>query len=261
VHVDELSGNVSIIESHIEIGVAIASIDDYFNDKKLRVMVLRPRSDLPVFQDDPMIPHKAATYALSRARNENIPYDFAMDTEDPKKLFCSEVAYDAYKQYGIKLWSALSYISTIGVRNWLADFGVENFTTMEPSDLEYDPQLKVIAEWRDYETLSKDHIDNAVVDIMLESAENGKRIGYDWYLLPFVRIMKGYSIILNLFDKAGPVPEGMSATSALKNEWFSNRHKTTVDNLKNEAELFEKNNGYVPPYWELLKLVRQSYNQ
>jgi hypothetical protein len=259
VHVDDMSGDVSIIESHIEIGVAVANIDTYFKDKKLRVMVLRPRYDLEALLSDPMLPHKAATYALNRARTENIPYDFAMDTDDPKQLFCSEVAYDAYQQYGIKLWSALSHISSIGVRNWLAEFGVENFTTMEPSDLEYDPQLKVIVEWRDYETLYKDHLDNAVVDVMLESAETGERISYDLYLLPFVRIMKGYSSILNLFDKIGPIPEGMSATSALKNEWFSDRHKITVDKLIKEASEFQEQNGYVPPYWELIKLARKLY--
>lgn len=46
--------------------------------------------------------------------------------------------------------------------------------TPEPSDLEYDPQLRVVAEWRDRDTLWQDHLDNAVVDVMLESAERGE---------------------------------------------------------------------------------------
>lgn len=261
VYVDEISNDVSIIESHIEIGVAIADIDQYFKDKKLRVMVLRPRYDLPSLDSDPMLPHKAAKYALNRALTEKIPYDFAMDTDDFKKLFCSEVAYEAYSHYGLKLWSTLSHISSAGVRNWLSEFGVKNFTTMEPSDLEYDPQLRVVAEWRDYETLYKDHMDNAIVDIMLESAESKERIGYDWYLLPFARLLKGYSFILNLFDKVGPIPEGMSATGALKNKWFSNRHMTAIEKLKIEANQFYTQKGYVPPYWELIKLARKVYMQ
>jgi len=258
-YVDENGSDVSIIESHIEIGVAVANIETYLKDKKLRVMVLRPRSDLPALEAEPMLPHKAAAYALNRARTEHINYDFAMDTKDPKRLFCSEVAFDAYRQFDVKLWSALSHISSHGIRNWLAVFGVENFTTMEPSDLEYDPQLRVIAEWRDYETLYKDHIDNAVVDIMLESAEKGEQIDYEWYMLPVARILKGYSYILNMFDKAGPIPEGMNATAALKNEWFSERHDETVEKLKKEAERFYQLKGYVPPYWELIKLARRAY--
>ncbi len=260
VHIDDNTGDVSIIESHIEIGVAVADVEAYFNDKKLRVMVLRLRSDLPVLLSDPMLPHKAATYALNRALTESIAYDFAMDTEDPEQLFCSEVALDGYRQFDLELWSALSHISVVGVRNWLAVFGVENFTTMEPSDLEYDPQLKVIAEWRDYETLYKDQLDNAVVDIMLESAEKGAIINYNLFMLPIARILKGYSLILNLFDKAGPIPEGMNATAALKNEWFSAQHNLTVERLRGEAELFYKQNNYVPPYWELIKSARNIYN-
>src|SRR5258706_7504171 len=46
-HVDEKSGRASVIESHIERGVAIASVAEYLADKKLRVLVLRLRPDLP----------------------------------------------------------------------------------------------------------------------------------------------------------------------------------------------------------------------
>jgi hypothetical protein len=35
--------------------------------------------------------------------------------------------------------------------------------------------------------------------------------------LPLSRIAKAYSAVLNLLGKAGPVPEGMSATAALRN--------------------------------------------
>ena len=45
--------------------------------------------------------------------------------------------------------------------------------TLEPSDLEYDPQLTVVAEWHDPGTLFKDHLDNAVTDVLLEDANSG----------------------------------------------------------------------------------------
>jgi len=259
VHVDDISKDISIIESHIEIGVAISNLESYIKDKKLRIMILRLRPDIPSLKSDPMLPHKAASYALSRAMTEKIAYDFAMDTEDPTRLFCSEVAFDAYHKYDLNLWSILSHISSKGVKNWLSAFGVENFITMEPSDLEYDPNIRVIAEWRDYETLYKDHLDNVVVDVMLESAENGAEIEYNWYMLPIVRIMKGYSIVLNKFNIVGPIPEGMNATAALKNEWFSDRHRKTVKILKEEAKQFKAANGYIPPYWELMKIARRIY--
>jgi hypothetical protein len=213
VHVDSVGG-VSIIESHIEKGVAIASIDDYLRDTKLRVMVLRLRADLPELVADPMLPGKVASYALHAARTRHIPYDFSMDFNDTTAFFCSEVVSNAYRKFGITLWMGISSISSSGVSSWLASFGVRHFETQEPSDLEYDPQLRVVSEWRDPRVLFKDHIDNAVIDAMLEGAERGEKLGYDWYLLPVARIAKVYSAVLNLADMVGPVPEGISATAA-----------------------------------------------
>jgi hypothetical protein len=258
-YVDETTGMVSVIESHIENGVGLASVADYLRDTKLRVMILRLRSDLPSLQANPMLPDKAAKYMFERARFGHIPYDFAMDARDDSKMFCSEVVSEAYNHFGIRLWSGLSNISSAGARTWLSAFGVRNFITEEPSDLEYDPQLCVIAEWRDYETLYKDHLDNAVVDIMLESADNGAPLGYDWYLLPVARVAKVYSAILNRFGAVGPVPEGMTATAALRNKWFSRLHRRTVERLLVLAQQFQQKNGYSPPYWELVKLAREAY--
>ncbi len=256
VYIDEESGKPLIIESHIEIGVAVSSIEQYLGDVKLRIMALRLRADLPLLTSDPMLPHKAATMSYERAISEHIAYDFEMDYDDPAKLFCSEVASAPYSQFGIRLWSGISNISSIGVRSWLAAFGVRYFQTQEPSDLEYDPQLTVVAEWRDPETLYKDHLDNAVIDIMLEGAEKGERLKYDWYMLPVGRFLKLYSVILNRFEKFGPIPEGMSAESALINDRFSKTHTSIKERAVVLADQFEKENGYRPPYWELIKLAR-----
>ncbi|MFC2150790.1 YiiX/YebB-like N1pC/P60 family cysteine hydrolase, partial [Calditrichota bacterium] len=258
VYVDEDSGEVSVIEALIEKGMIVTSIDDYLKDKKLRLMILRLRPDIEVLHDDPLIPHKAAQYVFQQANSAHYPYDFAMNTQDNSKVFCSEVVMEAYRHLNIELWSALSNISRVGVRSWLSAFGVENFTTQEPSDLEYDPQLYVVAEWRDYETLYKDRLDNAVVDVMLEGADQGDIIRYNFFLLPIARIVKGCSIIMNQLNRLGPIPEGMSATAALKNKWFSKKHQLQVKKLAILTKEFELENGYVPPYWEIIKLSRDA---
>ncbi|MCF8262557.1 MAG: hypothetical protein K9J12_17405 [Melioribacteraceae bacterium] len=256
VHVSSETNLISIIESHIEVGVVISSLKEYLNDKKLRIMVLRMRSEL--IKDKPLLPHLAAEFAYQQTTENHIPYDFEMNFNESDKLFCSEVASSAYREFGVKLWTDLSTISTIGARNWLAAFGVKYFETQEPADLEYDPQLSVVAEWRDAETLYKDHMDNAVTDIMLEEAENGRMLSYDWYILPIGRVMKYYSLILNMFGLEGPVPEGMSAEAALKNVDYSDRHDAINKELILLADKFENKNGYKPPYWELVKLARSA---
>jgi hypothetical protein len=257
-HVDSVTGQLLIIESHIERGVAIATPDEYMHDTKLRVMVLRLRSDLPALVNDPLLPYRAASAMLQRAQHQHIPYDFTMDYNDTTQLFCSEVASSAYGNFGVKLWSGTSHISTAGIRSWLADFGVRNFETQEPSDLEYDPQVRVVAEWRDAETLFKDHIDNAVTDAMIEEAERGKNLEYQWYMLPLARLVKAYSMALNFFGSVGSIPEGMSATSALKHEYYASRHSSSVAKVKMMAEKFRVEYGFAPPFWKLLSMARMA---
>jgi hypothetical protein len=203
-----------------------------------------------------MLPHKAAKAMLNRALHKHIPYDFEMDYKNSNKLFCSEVASSVYKNLGINLWMGKSTISSVGTAKLLAGFGVRDFETQEPSDLEYDPQLSVVAEWRDMETLFKDHVDNAVVDAIIEWTEKGNEIAIDWYMLPIVRVVKLYCVILNLFGSAGPVPEGMSATSALRHEAFKTLHTLTKNYVLSKAEIFRSVNGFTPPYWRLLQFAR-----
>lgn len=256
-HVDEHSHTTSVIEAHIERGVAVSSLADYLQDVKLRVMVLRLRSDLPKVVADPSLPHRAAGAALEETRRRHISYDFQMDFTDHSKLFCSEVASAAYGSFGITLWMGLSRISSPGLARWLAGFGVRHFETQEPSDLEYDPQLTVVAEWREPRTLFADHIDNAVVDAMLEGAEEGETLGYPLPLLPVARAAKAYSSLLNAVGLVGPVPEGLSAAGALRNRQFSRAHAAIKQRVVVLASEFERAHGYLPPYWELVNLARR----
>ena len=124
-----------------------------------------------------------------------------------------------------------------------------------PADLEYDPQLCVVAEWRNPETLMKDHIDNAVMDALLAQADKGKEIGYNIWQLPFVRIVKAWCVIKNYFGGLGIIPEGMSATRALKNQRFVLMYKKVKTETEVKASQFIKENGYKPPYWQLVAMA------
>jgi len=256
VHVDPATGAAATIESHIERGELIATPEQYLGDKKLRILVLRLRADLPPIAADPLLPHRAAAAALARARAGHVPYDFAMDYADTTKLFCSEVASSAYRAQGITLWTGLSTISGAGLRNWLAAFGVRHFETQEPSDLEYDPQLVVVAEWRDPAELLRDHIDNAVIDAMLEGADRGDALTYAWYALPLARVVKAYSWVVERFGRIGPIPEGMPAPAALRSAAFTARQRGLAATVRAEAGRYAAEKGYPPPYWVLLDMAR-----
>jgi len=256
VHVDEATSAVSVVEAHIERGVAISTVEEYLGDPKRRVMVLRLRADAPALAQDPKAAHRAASAARGDALARHIPYDFEMDFRDHSRIFCSEVASAAYERVGITLWMGLSTLSTPGVCSWLSSLGVRNFLTQEPSDLEYDPQLCVVAEWRDPVGLWEDHLDNAVTETMLEEAERGRVMDHRGALLPVARMMKAYSWTLNAFGAVGPIPEGMSATVALRLQWYNSRFASIRATLVERARAFQAERGHTAPYWELVRLAR-----
>jgi hypothetical protein len=115
-----------------------------------------------------------------------------------------------------------------------------------------------VAEWRDPETLWQDHVDNAVVEAMLEGADEGDLIPYSWWMLAPVRLVKAYSVLLNLFGEVGPIPEGMDATAALRNLELSARHEEIKKKVLVQADPFQEKQGYRPPYWELVRMANKA---
>ncbi len=257
IYVEEETNRAYLIEAHIERGVAVASAEEYMNDGKQRFMVLRPRANLSELVQDPMLPHIAAKDVFDEVNSRHIPYDFKMDFYDSEKMFCSEVGSYAYKQRGIKLWESESTISSQGVVTLLNTFGVEHFVTQMPSDLEYDPKLSVVAEWRDTDALYNDHLYNAVIDAMLECAEMNIEIEVNNAMLPILRLVKGYSVVKNWMNSEGPVPEGMNATQALKSDAFIQRHAHLKEITDKEIQQFRANQHYLPPYWEMFRIAQE----
>ena len=257
VHVDAKTGKASVIEALIESGVVISSVEHFLEDKKLRIMVLRLRPDLPAVVRNPAIAHEAAQLAFDVARNNRIAYDFAMDFRNHDKLFCAEVVYAAFEKVGISLWSGLSRISAEGTARWLEAFGVKNFITLEPSDLEYDPQLIRVVEWHHPQTLLEDHIHNAATDVLLEGANAGDPLKYNRLMLPVTWGVKVYSLLQTKRGRSGPIPNGMSAAAALRNRWYTKQHAGLVGRLNKAVETFRQQKGYTPPYWELVRMARE----
>lgn len=53
IYVDEKTNIPWLIEAHIELGVAVSSLEQYISDKKMRFMVLRPNAALPSIIKNP----------------------------------------------------------------------------------------------------------------------------------------------------------------------------------------------------------------
>ena len=96
------------------------------------------------------------------------------------------------------------------------------------------------------------------MDALLESANKGLEIEYNQWLLPLARIVKGFSMLQNAIGKPGIIPEGMSATQALKNNAFVELYQETRTKTEGEIQQFIRDKGYRPPYWQLVAFAREA---
>ena len=258
-HVDAETGEAVVIESLIETGSVLTSVGEYLERTNHRILVLRLRPDHPALEEDPLLPHRAADVLLATLRVEHIPYDFAMDWEDQAAAFCSEVVFHAFNEHGVGLWTLRSSITAPGLVNWLGAMGVRQFTSLVPSDVEYDPQLRAVVEWRNAPALMDFRLDNAIIDALLEEADRGSELGYAWYALPVARLVKAFSMGQSLVGRTPMIPAGMSASAALRvDALISTVHPRVKADLVSRAAAFSQMNGYEAPYWVLVELAREA---
>lgn len=260
--VDPDSGAARVVESLIERGVVVSTLEQFLGDEKLRLLLLRLRPDHPVLVERPLALHRAAARMARRALDRHIPYDFAMVWETDEKMFCSEVVYHAYADAGVRLWPVPSTISAPGLVEWLAAVGVRELTTLVPSDLEYDPDLMPVAEWRNPATLRDDRLDNAIIDALLEEAERGARLDYGLHMLPIARAVKFWSVLRGVAGAEPTIPEGMTAAAALRVLSLTDRiHPTLRAAVLGQVEAFRRDRGHEPPYWSLVAMAREAIVQ
>ncbi|MCS6800068.1 MAG: hypothetical protein NZ898_16380 [Myxococcota bacterium] len=257
VHVDA-AGRARAIEALIERGLVVTEAADYLADEKLRLMLLRLHPDEARADASTDLAHAAADDALREAREREVPYDFAMDHADPSAYFCSEVALWAYARRGVRLWRGLSTMSSPGLVHWLSSLGVRHFETLAPADLEYDPALVVVAEWRAPRALQREQRHNAVIDALLEEADRGATLDFPPWKLPLARLARAWSALARSLGETGPIPEGMRAPVALRVEMLRARHAEIERAMTPAVERFARERGYVPPYWQLVRMAREA---
>lgn len=164
-YIDEKTGKKYTVEAHIEIGVKVFTLEEYLKDGKARALVFR--------HHDGELAHLAAkrmyeVASKATAAGENIPYDFGMVPNEASELFCSEVVQYAYSMAAKELGRdfQLPLFSTgINMRNrqFLDNLGVRVNSTFAPADIEVDPRVELVAEWRDFSRVRLLHHHYAVL--------------------------------------------------------------------------------------------------
>lgn len=168
------------IEAEIEDGIKLRSPEkDYINDKKAKLFVYRSKNPQTV---------KGAIAGVDKLYNEVIQkvgnqdpklvasydYDFAMDANESKKLFCSEVAYYAYQKdplakednpYNKKYWSNVIDPTR---KAFLTRFLNTTSKFPAPSDVEFNPSYDLVAMQFDLSKFSNDRMMVALIDITFQ---------------------------------------------------------------------------------------------
>jgi hypothetical protein len=234
-------------------GLRVIPLDEFEEFAMSSAIVLRLRADLPELIANPGLPHEAASRALAITLN-TVPYDFAMDASNEEQLYPTELLAIIYRNNNISPGIQISNISSLRHREWLNRFGVSNYHFIEPYELEYDPKIKLIGEWADFDELMQEQIEFAATYAALESMENYS-VSENLISLPGSRLLKVYSSTLNILGFEGPIPAGMSAQSALAFKHFEANYDSIVSLLSVKVASFEQEYKYKPTFLRLIQLA------
>lgn len=165
------------VEAQIEIGSFYRSFEKYLQDGNARAALYR-------FRGSPEQAHQAAqsvfTYikdyqnnSMAKRRdtklsvNDNPPYDFKMNLNNPTEIFCAEIVTMAYRAVGTEL---PVYPTRLKKNEMTKRMGIINEFAFAPIDIEVDPHFDQLAEWRDLRkiaaTLHKDAVLSSMFDWM-----------------------------------------------------------------------------------------------
>ncbi len=164
VYIDEATSKIYTIESHIETGVVVRPIEDHIAQKNSREAIYR--------YPDAETAHRAAKYMYDLARKhkepDNIPYDFAREMDEHSAIDCTEIVRLAFKAVTKNEVLFPKYISKFpdNLKNFLNHIGVTSTIGFLPGDIEVDPRVELVAEWRDAEMIEDTKYKNEIITTM-----------------------------------------------------------------------------------------------
>lgn len=262
VHIPADGAPPVVLESTVNNGTILTPLGAFLKEHRHRLVLLRPRPDAEEMLKDPKLPCRAASRAFALFRSERIPYDFAMNSEDRSELFCAEAVYVAFKDAGMSLWPVRSHIGTRGIIRFYGPLGVRSFVTLTPQDLELDPRLALVAEWRYSGALRKDRIENALIGALLAAAEKGSSLRAPRFVLAESRAIRVASNLQSLLGVQPIVPAGMSASCAARLGGYQKHiYPTLYEAISRKAEQFKREHGYEAPAWILTDLARKALEE
>jgi len=254
IYVDK-KGEVQVIEALIHAGVVITPYEKWRErNHHSRALIFR--------HPDKKLAKNAAQKLYNDvqerwANNDPILYDFGMDDSNANQFFCSEIIQYAFHLAGeTKLPTFSTSFKSFNHHTFVSDMTIKVDSAFSPGDLEIEPEINFVAEWRDYNRTSLTRIQDVVqTKIFYWMTEKG------YYLQPTFKSFMSTNIALigrNLFgymDDKIPLnmPYGF-LENIIKLEAINKvLEKYLVDV---EAEYFNKH-GHSMDYFKMMQEMEQ----
>ena len=149
IYIDD-DGQHFMVESLIEDGAVINPLAHTFEHGIVRAVVYRHR--------DSRLAARAARLIHDHVAQARPPilYDFSMNLDGGKQLFCAKLVCLAYKMASDGKLKLPAYPTHIVMKNrdFLNRIGVVAVETCAPADIDVEPNFDLVAEWQDYRKTS-----------------------------------------------------------------------------------------------------------
>lgn len=206
IYVDN-EGEKKVIESTIQSGVIITSYEEWrANNHHARAILFRHHNEA--------LAKKAAQKIFDAIQirwesNNLILYDFKMNDSDPGSLYCSELIQYAFQLAGDnKIPTFRTSFKAFTGHSFLNELTINTEQAFSPGDLEIEPEINLVAEWRNYNDTRLARLQDVLQTQTLKWMSHK-----DYYLKGTIRSYLGSKIILlarKLFGvKRDEIPSNM----------------------------------------------------
>ncbi len=167
IHMDE-DGKLWVVESLIEKGATISSLDDALHHGVGRCVIFR-HSNAAFARLAAAEIHDVVKRSRERG-GRRIWYDFSMKLTGYKELFCSKLVRQAFDlaSKGKVMLPTFTTRFDMKNRDFIERIGVRTKETFAPADIELEPHFDLVAEWRDYRVTSRLRLQDLLMDKLFE---------------------------------------------------------------------------------------------
>lgn len=258
IYVDEATGKAWVLTVFPFRGTVKMTLSQYLERSNYSAMLLRLSPSMARLQEDPLLPHKAASFIFNKIEAAPFSYDHEMNWKDNRRLFSEEMILMAYESICINLWSERTGNDLPGLGRWLGFLGLSGSKLLPPSELEYDRNLIPLFEWFNPDALRAERLTFAVIDTLTHSAGMGAEPGYAYDEVPLAFLAKTWSLLDSYRGRKPSVPDGLSPFEALRIRTLTDKIIPLIkEDIRRRAHWFKEEKGRYVNYRELQTMAEK----